>query len=118
LTRAHHGIAIFTKNQLRFTHTGNSNEKNPTEWISVNVENTSIVNMYHPSPAVLDISHLPLPTPDNFILAGDLNLNCKHTNWGYPDSNNNDKILSTWASANYLITLYDPKQPASFHLER
>jgi len=55
---AHHGIATFIKNQIGFTHTDNSNEKNPTKWVSVKVENTSIMNIYHPPLAVLRTRHL------------------------------------------------------------
>ena len=76
----------------------------------MNKPEPTIVNVYHPPPATLDINSLPIPT-DNFIAAGDLN--CTHENWVYSDSSLN-KNLANWATTNNLLTLYDPKQPASF----
>ena len=111
ILNAHHGTATFAKDNLNFSHVGESDDHNPTEWISIKRENITIVNVYHPPPTTLDITSLPIPT-ENFIAAGDLN--CRHENWGYSDSSLNGKNLANWAATNNLLILYDPKQPASF----
>ena len=43
----------------------------------IKIENTTIVNVYHPPQATLDATSLPIPTKD-FMAAGDLN--CRHEN--------------------------------------
>ena len=112
---SHHGIATFVKHNLCFSHVNNSCDDHSTEWISIKVEDIVIMNAYHPPTAVLDITSFP-ETDDQFVLAGDLN--CKHETWGYSDSNTNGEQLATWASANNLLTLFDPKQAAAFHSGR
>ena len=72
-------------------------------------------NVYHPPPAVLNVSLLSSAS-DQCITSGDFN--CRHENWGYPDSNQNDNLLADWSCTNNPHTLYDPKQPASFQSAR
>ena len=62
ILNAHHGIATFVKNKLNFSHVGKTDDHNPTEWMSIKIQNTTIVNVYHPPPATLDITSLPIPT--------------------------------------------------------
>ena len=114
ILNAHHGIATFVKNNLNFSHVGKSDDHNPTEWISIKLENTTIVNVYYP-PATLDITSLPIPT-ESLIAAGDRN--CRHMNWGYSGSSLNEKNLADWAATNNLLTPYYLKQPASLILGR
>ena len=46
ILNAHHGIATFAKDNLNFSHVGKSDDHNPTQWISIKIENTTIVNVY------------------------------------------------------------------------
>ena len=87
ILNAQHGIATFVKN-WNFSHVGKSDNYNPTERMSIQIENPTIVNVYHPPSATLDITSLPIST-ENFIAAGDLN--CRHENWGYSDPSLNGK---------------------------
>ena len=111
----HHGIATFIKNNINFSHIGNSEEEDPTEWIAIKIGHVEITNVYHPPPAIFDPSCLPAVS-EQFILSGDLN--CRHETWGYPNANSNGENLANWVSLNNLVTLFDPKQPASFHSGR
>ena len=77
---------------------------------AIRIENTTIVNVYHPPPGTSDITSLPTPT-ENFIAAKDLNHG--HESWRYPYSSFNEKNFANWATTNNLLTLYDLKQPAS-----
>ena len=112
---AHHGIATFIRNTVPFVHVARSDEDDLTQWIATEIDNIQVVNLYHPPPLILDISHLPTPSPQ-FIIAGDFN--CRHESWGYPDSNVNGESLAAWCALNNLHVLFDPKQSASFHSGR
>ena len=112
---AHHGIATFVKNSFTFTHVGNSEDEEPSEWHTILIDDTQITNIYHPPPAALDAALLPNISSQS-ILAGDFN--CRPKNLRYTDSNRNGEALADWASNNNLLILYDPKQPACFHSGR
>ena len=92
-----------------------STENDQIEWIAVSINDTKMINIYHPPPLALDTPLFPSVIPC-FIISGDLN--CRHENWGYPDSNPNGDQLADWCSNNDLHTLFDPKQPPSFHSGR
>ena len=112
---AHHGIATFIRNSVPFLHVGSSGEDEPTQWSIIEINNIQVVNLYHPPSSALDTSCLPAVS-SQFIIAGDFN--CRHETWGYPDSNTDGENLAAWSAINSLDTLFDPKQPASFHSGR
>ena len=112
---AKHGIATFIRNSVPFVHVGNSDEDDPTQWTIIEIDNIQVVNLYHPPSSALDTSRLPTVST-HFIIAGDFN--CRHESWGYPDSNIDGENLAAWCAINSLYTLFDPKQPASFHSGR
>ena len=54
IPHAHHGIVTFVQNSISFTNTGCSTENSPTQWTSIEINNTQIINIYHPLAAELD----------------------------------------------------------------
>jgi len=114
IPREHHGIAAFVRSSISFSLVGYSNAGDPTQWITITINGICILNVYHPPPAVLNVSLLPSAS-DQCIISRDFN--CRHENWGYPDSNQNGNLLADWSCTDNLHTLYDPKQPASFQSE-
>ena len=83
IPREHHGIATFVRSSISFSLVGYSNAGEPTQWITITINGICISNVYHPPPAVLNVSLLRSDS-DQCIIPGDFN--CLHENWGYPDS--------------------------------
>ena len=111
IPHAHHGIVTFVRNSISFTNTGCSVENSPTQWTSIEINNTQIINIYHPPTAELDTLQLP-DTKPTCIISGDFN--CRHKIWGYSNSDKNGVRLANWYSLNNLHNLYDPKQSPTF----
>ena len=109
----HHGLATFVKDEIKWELTGKSTKDAAVEWITINIHDTIIVNMYKPSPTQLEQSSLPdALAPAPAIYAGDFN--CGHTNWGYKSCNQDGEFLVDRASASDATLLFDPKEPATF----
>jgi len=111
----YHGIATCVRFSISFSLVGYSNAGEPTQWITITINGVCISNVYHTSPDVLNVSLMPSAS-DQCITSRDFN--CRYENWGYPDSNQNGKLLTDWSCTKNLHTLYDPKQPASFQSAR
>ena len=113
IPHAHHGIVTFVRNSISFTNTGCSVENSPTQWTSIEINNTQIINIYHPPAAELDTLQLP-DTKPTCIISGDFY--CRHEIWGYSNSDKDGVRLANWHSLNNLHNLYDPKQSSTFSL--
>ena len=55
-------------------------------------------------------------TPVSSLILGDFN--CQHGNWGYNKTSPDCGNLDSWATANNVGLLYDPKEAASFSSHR
>ena len=111
-----HGLATFVHYRLKWTLVDQSPATSETEWLCVDVDGYTIVNVYKPPPTRLQASDLLVFLHPVFY-AGDFN--CPHVNSGYRTSSaDGDVLLVTWASLNGLVPLHDPKDVATFHSGR
>ena len=86
-----------------------------TEWLCVDVEFYTIINVYKPPPMRLEASDLPV-FPHPVLYAGDFN--CPRVNWGYRTSNADGEFLVVLARLNGLDPLHVQKDVATFHSGR
>ena len=82
---------------------------------SVEVESTTVINVYKPPVRVLKKSDIPI-FPPPCIYAG--NFNCHSTAWGYQANSPNGSALEDWASIADVTLLHDPHQSDSFRSGR
>ena len=103
------------KSDATWTAVSQSVDDAELEWIAINVQDTTIVNVYKPPPCRLVQGSLPdVPTPA--LYAGDFN--SRHTDWGYTNTNDDGAFLVEWASVVDATLLYDPKEPSTFYSAR
>ena len=107
----HHGIATYVREGIHVKSTQKSPEGCPIEWISITIDDTSIVNIYKPPPNTASIQSLPLITSIT-IACGDFN--SRNTLWGYPDTNQNGETVAQWAESFDLHLLYEAKDNKLF----
>ena len=111
----HHGLATLVKSDATWTAVSQSADDAEVEWIAINVQDTTIVNVYKPPPCRLVQGYLPdVPTPA--LYAGDFN--SRHTDCGYTNTNEDGAFLVEWASVVDATLLYDPKEPSTFYSAR
>lgn len=115
ITSRTHGLATFVRQNLSWSHEGQSPSSSDIEWICTNVHGNHIVNVYKPPPSHLSTTSLPV-FPPPCIYAGDFN--CQHTTWGYRSNSTDGELLANWASNSGLTLLYHPKDEDSFHSAR
>ena len=103
------------KSDATWTAVSQSADDAEVEWIAINVQDTTIVNVYKPPPCRLVKGSLPdVPTPA--LYAGDFN--SRHTDWGYTNTNEDGAFLVECASVVDATLLYDPKEPSTFYSAR
>jgi len=68
IPKEHHGIDTFVRSCISFTLVGYSNAGEPTQWVTITINGICISNVYHPPPAVLNVSLLP-STSDQCIIS-------------------------------------------------
>ena len=73
IPKEHHGIDTFVRFSIWFTLIAYSNAGEPTQWITITINGICISNVYHPPPAVLNVSLLPSAS-GQCIISG--NFNC------------------------------------------
>ena len=78
-----HSLATFVHDRLKWTLVDQFSATLDTEWLRVDVEGYTIVNLYKPPPKQLQASDLPV-FPHPVLYAGDFN--CPHVNWGHRTS--------------------------------
>ena len=109
LHNRHHGVATLVRNDAT-AHLIESFANNDLEWITISVDDLTIVNFYKAPKS----DFTPPPTYNHpVIYSGDFN--CHHKNWGYKENNLQGEQLADWASNTDLILLYDNKEPKTFH---
>ena len=109
------GIATFVNDNAKWMLTSVCPLNATPEWIAVEVEGTTTINIYKPPPSLLAVNDIPkFSSP--CIYSGDFN--CHGTAWGYQETDSNDSTLEEWASATDVLLLFDSKQPASFRSGR
>uniref|UniRef100_W5NI73 Endonuclease/exonuclease/phosphatase domain-containing protein n=1 Tax=Lepisosteus oculatus TaxID=7918 RepID=W5NI73_LEPOC len=110
---AYHGVATLVKLDRNAKHVAQSPDEDTTQWIAIEIEGFTIVNIYKPPST--QFSNLP-SYPHPVIYAGDFN--CQHTNWGYQKNTPEGKALADWASIQGLTLLFDNKQANTFFSAR
>ena len=110
-----HGLATFVYERLRYMLLDQFPPTSEIEWLCVDVESYTIVNVYKPPPTLLRTMDLPV-FPHSCLNAGDFN--CLHVDWGYDDNSPDGKCLAGSASINCLALLYNAKNAASFYSGR
>ena len=110
-----HGLATFVHEQLRYTLLDQSSPTSEIEWLSVDVDDYKIVNVYKPPPTRLKSLDLPVFSHP-CLYAGDFNY--RHADWGYDDNSPDGECLAGWVSINCLALLYNAKDAVSFYSGR
>ena len=90
---------------------GQSSNDSDIEWLCVDICGFKIINVYKSPPSQMTPTSIPMffrPC----LYVGDFN--CRHTNWGYTNTNEDGSCSATWAAGGNLSLLCDPKGPASF----
>jgi len=101
-----HGIATFVHERLEWSLVDQSPEQSETEWLCVDVAGHKIVNVYKPPRSQLSPTVITrFPNPSLFVGG----FNCQHVNWGYNKTSPDGESLDSWATANNLELLYNPK---------
>ena len=114
-TSKHRGPATFVSQYATCSTVARSHFNLEIEWLAIRIDDTTIVNIYKPTPTRLTPTLLP-PFGNQCIYAGDFN--CQHSEWGYHICSADGDALTDWASANDPTLLCVPKEPASFNSQR
>ena len=110
-----YGTASFVKNGSTWKIAATCPDDSILNWTAVEVEGTTVINVYKPPVSALNKSDIPIfPAP--CICAGDFN--CHSTAWGYKETSLNGSALEDWASIADVTLLHDPHQPDSFRSGR
>ena len=107
----HHGIASYTCDGVTAKPIQKSTDDSSIEWITIDVDVCTIVNIYKPPPSTATQRNLPSVTGPA-IVCGDFN--SRNTAWGYPETNSNGQSVACWADRLGLHLLYDAKDHPSF----
>ena len=98
----HHGLATFIRDNVPWSPAGQCTPDAVVEWTATKVQETTVVNVYKPSPNKLQ----PGSLLDDF--------NCWNTDWGYKTTNPDGAYLADWASTADTALLFNPKEPHLF----
>ena len=108
-----YGSAIYAKNSALIDSAMDRSSHN-CEILTVEMKNLCITTVYKPPHEELVCADLESSTNNKpHILIGDFNSH--HQNWGYRDNDANGEALVSWAEANRMTILHDPKLPSSFN---
>lgn len=111
-----YGSAIFVRTGTVIEATSACDSQD-IEILSVELKGAVVTSVYKP-PAIpftfLDPPAIPQNKPK--VVIGDFNSHS--TQWGYKESNSDGEAVLTWADANQLCLIHDPKQPKSFNSGR
>jgi len=102
-----HGLATFV--HYWWSLVNQSPEQSETEWLCVDVAGHNVINVYKPTRSRLTPKAIPT-LPHLSLYVGDFN--CQHVEWGYSKTSSGGESLGSWATANNLWLLYDPKGAA------
>lgn len=118
LERPHdqYGSAVFARPYIDIV-SASLTERNNTEILTVRTPQYSVTSLYKPPE-----SQYVFTEPDN-LCYDDINFvlgdfNCQSIAWGYKETSENGTKLETWAEANDLQLIHDPKLPCSFNSGR
>ena len=111
-----YGSAIFARPGVNIASASLS-ERNDIELLTIRTAQYSVTSVYKPPNAKFRFEE-----PDNFSYQGTNfvigDFNCQNTAWGYKDTDENGEDLESWAEANDLQLIHDPKLPSSFNSGR
>ena len=110
-----YGTASFVKKGSKWKIATTCPDDSILNWTAVEVEGTTVINVYKPPVSALHKSDIPI-FPPPCIYAGDLN--CHSTEWGYQATSPYGSALEDWASISDVTLLHDPYQPDSFRSGR
>ncbi|KAL4098793.1 hypothetical protein QTP88_023329 [Uroleucon formosanum] len=116
LPHPQYGSAIYTKPEL-VVESASYSHNNQIEILTIEVRNCTITSVYKPPKIAFDFVK-----PDNFdncdtkIVLGDFNSHS--VMWGYQETDQNGENVETWAEAESLFLVHDPKLPPSFNSGR
>ena len=110
-----YGAASFVRNGSKWKIAATCPDDSILNWTAVEVEGTTVINVYKPPVSALNKSDIPI-FPPPCIYAGDFN--CHSTAWGYQATSSNGSALEDWASIADVTLLHDPHQPDSFRYGR
>ena len=109
-----HGLARFLHEWLAWTLIDQSPAESETEWSCVDVAGYKIIKVYKPPPSWL--TPTATPTFSVCLYAGDFSY--QQVNWGYSTTSFDGENPASWATANNLVLLQDPKGVARFSYYR
>jgi len=113
LPHLQYGSAIYTKPELVVGSTSYSHSSQ-IEILTIEVRNCTITSVYKPPNIAFAFEK-----PDNFdkcdtkIVLGDFNSHS--VTWGYQETDQNGENVESWAEAEGLSLIHDPKLPSSFN---
>ena len=108
-------MATFVQCSTKWRDIASSTPEEEVEWVTTEVKEVKIINVYKPPGTRLCLNSLPR-FQQPCIYAG--YFNCHSTTWGYSSTNTDGTKLEHWASNTDVTLLYDPKQPRSFRSAR
>jgi exonuclease III len=102
-----HGIATYAKDALEpFCRVTYNDYADNVHVLAVEARGVTIVNVYKP-PRLNWPSETLKVFPRRAVYVGDFN--CRHTQWGYKDSDKPGKQLLEWMTENSLELVFNPK---------
>ena len=110
-----YGIATFVKNASEWEIAATCPADSTLNWTAVEVEGTTIIDVYKPPASVLNKCDIPI-FPPPCIYAGDFI--CHSTTWGFLTTSPNVSALEDWVSIADVTLLHDPHQPDRFRSGR
>ena len=107
--------ASFVKNGSKWKIAATCPDDSILNWTAVEVEGSTVINLYQPPVSALNKSEIPI-FPPPCIYARDFN--CHSIAWGYQATSPNGSALGHWLSIANVTLLHDPHQPHSFRSGR